>query len=65
MVGFRTALSWMTIIPVKAPDEVDRALGVRTVRAIPLVGVVLGLLCGLVSWAFASIAVPWLSLIHI
>ena len=59
MVGFRTALSWMTIIPVKAPDEVDRALGVRTVRAIPLVGVVLGLLCGLVSWAFASIAVPW------
>ena len=31
MVGFRTALSWMTIIPVKAPDEVDRALGVRTV----------------------------------
>lgn len=59
MVGFRTALSWMTIIPVKAPDEVDRALGVRTVRAIPLVGVVLGLLCGLVSWAFATIAVPW------
>lgn len=59
MVGFRTALSWMTIIPVKAPDDVDRTLGAKTVRAIPLVGVVLGVICRLVSWAFASLAIPW------
>ena len=40
MIGFRTALSWLTIFPVKAPDDVNRHVGARVVKATPLVGVV-------------------------
>lgn len=59
MIGFRTALSWLTIFPVKAPDDVNRHVGARVVKATPLVGVVLGLLCGLVSWGLSAAAIPW------
>ena len=59
MLGFRTALSWMTILPVHVPAELDRTLGGRAVRSIPLVGALVGVVCGLVSWALASGSVPW------
>ncbi|MDG3011933.1 adenosylcobinamide-GDP ribazoletransferase [Rhodococcus sp. D2-41] len=41
--GIALALSWLTVLPVRGPREVDRTAGRRAIAAAPLVGVLLGL----------------------
>ncbi|WP_330232061.1 adenosylcobinamide-GDP ribazoletransferase [Nocardia sp. NBC_00508] len=41
MNGIRLAISWLTVLPVRGPDDVDRAAG-RAILVAPLVGALLG-----------------------
>ncbi|MGW4366940.1 adenosylcobinamide-GDP ribazoletransferase [Nocardia takedensis] len=40
--GLRLALSWLTVLPVRGPDAVDRTAAGRAIAVAPLVGVLLG-----------------------
>ncbi|WP_225728688.1 MULTISPECIES: adenosylcobinamide-GDP ribazoletransferase [unclassified Nocardia] len=42
MNGVRLALSWLTVLPVRGPGEVDRVVAGRAIALAPLVGVLLG-----------------------
>ncbi|MFE3194350.1 adenosylcobinamide-GDP ribazoletransferase [Nocardia sp. NPDC059240] len=42
MNGARLAVSWLTVLPVRGPDEVDRAVAGRAIAWAPVVGVLLG-----------------------
>ncbi|GAB2557925.1 adenosylcobinamide-GDP ribazoletransferase [Nocardia heshunensis] len=42
MNGVRLAVSWLTVLPVRGPDEVDRGVAGRAIAWAPLVGVLLG-----------------------
>lgn len=42
MNGLRLAFSWLTVLPVRGPEEVDRAVAARAIALAPLVGIVLG-----------------------
>ncbi|NEW41747.1 adenosylcobinamide-GDP ribazoletransferase [Nocardia cyriacigeorgica] len=61
MIGPRLAFSWLTVLPVRGPDTVDRDRASIAIAWAPVVGVVLGLLaCGalwLLTLAGASSAV--------
>ncbi|MFX0573021.1 adenosylcobinamide-GDP ribazoletransferase [Nocardia nepalensis] len=64
MNGLRLAVSWLTVLPVRGPDSVDRGAGGRAIALAPLVGAGLGVaavgvLWGLV-WGGASAAVAGL-----
>ncbi|MEV0294946.1 adenosylcobinamide-GDP ribazoletransferase [Nocardia sp. NPDC050710] len=58
MIGVRLAFSWLTVLPVRGPDAVDRDVAGRAIAFAPIVGAALGaaaaaLLWGLV-WGGAS-----------
>ena len=42
MTGLRLAFSWLTVLPIRGPDDVDRALAKKAIALAPLVGLVLG-----------------------
>ncbi|MFE7745189.1 adenosylcobinamide-GDP ribazoletransferase [Nocardia sp. NPDC057455] len=42
MNGVRLALSWLTVLPVRGPDAVDRSAAGRAILLAPLVGALLG-----------------------
>ncbi|GAA5074535.1 adenosylcobinamide-GDP ribazoletransferase [Nocardia iowensis] len=42
MNGLRLAMSWLTVLPVRGPVSVDRAVAGRAIALAPLVGVLLG-----------------------
>ncbi|MEU1209188.1 adenosylcobinamide-GDP ribazoletransferase [Nocardia sp. NPDC005825] len=42
MSGLRLAVSWLTVLPVRGPDEVDRSVAARAIAWAPVVGVLLG-----------------------
>lgn len=42
VLGVRLALSWLTVLPVRGPDRVDRTAGGRAIAAAPLTGALLG-----------------------
>ncbi|MGW3545265.1 adenosylcobinamide-GDP ribazoletransferase [Nocardia niigatensis] len=42
MNGVRLAVSWLTVLPVRGPEEVGRAVAGRAIGWAPLVGVLLG-----------------------
>ncbi|WP_433591099.1 adenosylcobinamide-GDP ribazoletransferase [Nocardia sp. CA-145437] len=42
MNGLRLAVSWLTVLPVRGPDEVDRSVAARAIGWAPVVGVLLG-----------------------
>ncbi|MEU7768720.1 adenosylcobinamide-GDP ribazoletransferase [Nocardia sp. NPDC049190] len=55
MTGLRLAISWLTVLPVRGPADVDRATARRAIRLAPIVGVLLGSgaagLLWLLTWA--------------
>lgn len=67
MNGLRLAFSWLTVLPVRGPENVDRKGARRAIAVAPLVGVVLGLaavaLARLLVWAGASFAVAGLLIV--
>lgn len=58
MNGLRLAVSWLTVLPVRGPDNVDRAAAGRAIALAPLVGGLLGAgaagLLWMLVWAGAS-----------
>lgn len=52
--GVRLAFSWLTVLPVRGPDSVDRAAGRRAITAAPLTGLALGVLAAGLLWALVS-----------
>ncbi|MFE9579841.1 adenosylcobinamide-GDP ribazoletransferase [Nocardia sp. NPDC006044] len=64
MSGLRLAVSWLTVLPVRGPDSVDRAVAGRAIALAPLVGGLLGAgaagLLWVLVWAGASAALAGL-----
>lgn len=54
--GVATALSWLTVVPVRGTTTFDRITGRRAMAAAPLAGLVPG-----VAAALIALAVPWLA----
>ncbi|MBF6439241.1 adenosylcobinamide-GDP ribazoletransferase [Nocardia cyriacigeorgica] len=50
MIGPRLAFSWLTVLPVRGPDTVDRKAAGIAIAWAPVVGVVLGSLACAVLW---------------
>ncbi|MGU3434052.1 adenosylcobinamide-GDP ribazoletransferase [Actinomycetes bacterium M1A6_2h] len=50
MQGLRLAASWLTVLPVRGPDSVDRDDGRRAIAATPVVGAALGAVVTFVAW---------------
>ena len=42
MTGLRLAFSWLTVLPIRGPDTVDRTLAKKAIAFTPVVGLVLG-----------------------
>lgn len=56
--GPALALSWLTVLPVRGPETVDRAAGRRAITAAPLVGVLLGGLAAGLLWLLVRTDLP-------
>jgi adenosylcobinamide-GDP ribazoletransferase len=52
MNGVRLAFSWLTVLPVRGPDDVDRAVAARAIRLAPVVGALLGCGAAALMWLF-------------
>lgn len=66
MLSLRLAFSWLTVLPVRGPDEIDRRAAARAIAAAPVAGLALGLAAAAVLWllepagaaaGFAAVAV--------
>lgn len=55
MSGVRLAFSWLTVLPVRGPDHVDRDIGRRAIAAAPLTGITLGVVAALLLWVTTRI----------
>ena len=51
LVGLRLALSWLTVLPISGPADIDRTNAGRAMVATPLVGLLLGGLMAAVAFA--------------
>ncbi|MRH92994.1 adenosylcobinamide-GDP ribazoletransferase [Nocardia sp. SYP-A9097] len=60
MNGVRLAVSWLTVLPVRGPDEVDRAGAGRAIGWAPVVGVLLGLGAAGLMWVLGAVGASWL-----
>ena len=49
--GLVLAFSWLTVLPVRGPSQVDRVRAGRAIAHAPLVGLVLGCVCSALLWA--------------
>ncbi|NLV78620.1 MAG: adenosylcobinamide-GDP ribazoletransferase [Rhodococcus sp.] len=58
--GVTLAASWLTVLPVRGPDTVDRDAGRRAIAAAPVAGVLLGVGATAVAWASSAVGVPGL-----
>ncbi|MBF6318160.1 adenosylcobinamide-GDP ribazoletransferase [Nocardia cyriacigeorgica] len=54
MIGPRLAFSWLTVVPVRGPDTVDRKAAGIAIAWAPIVGVVLGASACAVLWLLTS-----------
>ncbi|WP_072802334.1 adenosylcobinamide-GDP ribazoletransferase [Rhodococcoides yunnanense] len=54
LVGPRLALSWLTVLPVHGPREVDRSSAGKAIASAPLVGIALGLFAAAVLWCASA-----------
>jgi adenosylcobinamide-GDP ribazoletransferase len=45
------AFSWLTVLPVRGPDEVDRDSAGRAIALAPIVGIALGAISAIILWA--------------
>ncbi|WP_051026809.1 adenosylcobinamide-GDP ribazoletransferase [Nocardia higoensis] len=53
--GARLAFSWLSVLPVRGPDEVDRRGAARAIALAPLVGAALGALAAALAWSSAHL----------
>ncbi|WP_067830451.1 adenosylcobinamide-GDP ribazoletransferase [Nocardia inohanensis] len=60
MNGARLAISWLTVLPVRGPDQVDRRAAGRAIGWAPVVGVLLGVGAAGVLWGLAAAGASWL-----
>ncbi|MFB7724411.1 adenosylcobinamide-GDP ribazoletransferase [Nocardia sp. NPDC056100] len=60
MNGVRLALSWLTVLPVRGPDDVDRSAAGRAIGWAPVVGTLLGLGAAGLMWGLGSAGASWL-----
>ena len=58
LVGPRLALSWLTVLPVTGPPQVDRRAGAAAIRWAPLAGLMLGGLAIGVLWCASTLSAP-------
>ncbi|WP_028922763.1 adenosylcobinamide-GDP ribazoletransferase [Pseudonocardia acaciae] len=58
MRGLRLALSWLTVLPVRAPDPVDRRVAAAAIRWAPAAGLVLGLAAAGLLYGLAALGLP-------
>ncbi|QDZ42953.1 adenosylcobinamide-GDP ribazoletransferase [Corynebacterium sp. sy039] len=64
--GPATALSWLTIIPIRGAEAFDRTTGARVMASLPVVGIVFGLVGSALAWLFLSLHIfPFLSAVLI
>ncbi|GGG05084.1 adenosylcobinamide-GDP ribazoletransferase [Rhodococcoides trifolii] len=56
--GIRLATSWLTVLPVRGPADVNRDAGGRAITATPVVGAGLGAVAALVAWLGTAAALP-------
>ncbi|WP_067675240.1 adenosylcobinamide-GDP ribazoletransferase [Nocardia miyunensis] len=54
MNGIRLAFSWLTVLPVAGPGEVDRRVAARAIAMAPVVGIVLGAGAAGLMWLLAT-----------
>ncbi|MEV0250646.1 adenosylcobinamide-GDP ribazoletransferase [Nocardia sp. NPDC050712] len=54
MTGIRLAFSWLTVLPVWGPDDVDRRMAGRAIALAPLVGAALGLGAAGLLWLLTT-----------
>ncbi|TLF80980.1 adenosylcobinamide-GDP ribazoletransferase [Nocardia cyriacigeorgica] len=54
MIGPRLAFSWLTVLPVRGPDTVDRKSAGIAIAWAPVVGLVLGLLAAGALWLLTA-----------
>ncbi|WP_459545224.1 adenosylcobinamide-GDP ribazoletransferase [Nocardia sp. X0981] len=66
MLTLRLTFSWLTVLPVRGPDEIDRRAAARAITFAPVAGTALGLAAAAVLWVaqpagaaagFAAVAV--------
>ena len=50
VTGLSTALSWLTVLPVRGPQDIGRVEGRRAIAAAPVVGALLGATAAGVLW---------------
>lgn len=60
MDGLRLALSWLTVLPVRGPAEVDRRVAGAAIRWAPLAGLLLGATAALILAGSSVLGVPTL-----
>lgn len=56
--GVSLALSWLTVLPVRGPHDIDKAVAGRAISAAPVAGVVLGVAAAAVSWLACIAGAP-------
>ncbi|QBJ98501.1 adenosylcobinamide-GDP ribazoletransferase [Rhodococcus sp. ABRD24] len=54
MIGPALALSWLTVLPVRGPQEIGRPEGRRAITAAPLVGTLLGAAVAGILWVLTK-----------
>ncbi|WP_067547443.1 adenosylcobinamide-GDP ribazoletransferase [Nocardia crassostreae] len=60
MNGLRLAVSWLTVLPVRGPDEVDRGAAGKAIGWAPVVGALLGVGAAGLLWVLGAMGGSWL-----
>ncbi|HEY4006483.1 MAG TPA: adenosylcobinamide-GDP ribazoletransferase [Pseudonocardia sp.] len=58
LAGPRLALSWLTVLPVRGPDAVDRSVAGAAIRWAPLAGLLLGAVATVVLYGLVAVGAP-------
>lgn len=56
--GIALSLSWLTVLPVRGPQDIDRAAAGRAIAAAPVAGAVLGAVSAAASWLAVTAGAP-------
>ncbi|MBM7460443.1 adenosylcobinamide-GDP ribazoletransferase [Rhodococcus coprophilus] len=56
--GVALALSWLTVLPVRGPHDIDRPVAGRAIAAAPVAGVVLSAVAAAVAWIACTAGAP-------
>ncbi|WP_068165117.1 adenosylcobinamide-GDP ribazoletransferase [Rhodococcus phenolicus] len=54
MGGLPLALSWLTVLPVRGPADIDRSAATRAIRAAPVTGLLLGAATAVLLWLLVA-----------